>query len=122
MRTTALLLLFAARRAAGDADKLFKGIPSACASNDDEVCCTYYPGARTTAVDDIVALSRLAYECDHHDWDSHRIDWCGGYEQNGRAARERERARERESLSRGSPHARPPERSRIPPSPAECMK
>ena len=107
MRTTALLLLFAARRAAGDADKLFKGIPSACvsydgtdvaddfaclfdcdtggacASNDDEVCCTYYPGARTTAVDDIVALARLAYECDHHDWDRHRIDWCGGYEQNG---------------------------------------
>ena len=46
MRTTALLLLFAARRAAGDADKLFKGIPSACVSYDgtdvaDDFACLF---------------------------------------------------------------------------------
>ena len=101
MRVCSLLLVIVSRAAGGG--KVFDGVPSACtesgtddtttclfdcdtggtcASGSNVDCCTYYTGARVTAVEDIIALANFAEECNHPDWagieGSHQLDWCNG--------------------------------------------
>ena len=89
-----LLLALRISRWATCAERHFEGVPDACgdttsdcvynctsgaACSDPTVCCTYYPSAQLTDMDEMLQLIDLRIDCGHENWVyPHTLNWCSG--------------------------------------------
>ena len=89
-----LLLVLSVSRWAACAERHFEGVPDACgyttsdcvynctsgaACSDPTVCCTYYPSAQLTDMDEMLQLIDLRIDCGHENWVyPHTLNWCSG--------------------------------------------